>query len=145
MRHWIGSALVQITPGRLIGAEALSKPMLCYCQLNLRNKFQLNLNQNTKLSIHKNASENIICEMGVILSRRRWVNSRSTNAISQDLVAILNIFFQSSLFIFRTSTSSQIQGSVMKLDHNFLGKLHLAFCLLNTKQSYYLNQCYHLD
>ena len=35
----------------------------------LRNKLQWNLNQNTKLFIHENASENIICEMLPILSR----------------------------------------------------------------------------
>ena len=31
-----------------------------------RNKFQLNFNQNTRLFIHKNASENIVCEMAAI-------------------------------------------------------------------------------
>ena len=33
MRHWIGSALVQIMVCRLFGAKTLSKPMLDYCQL----------------------------------------------------------------------------------------------------------------
>ena len=40
--------------------------------------FQWNFNQNTKLFIHENASENIICEMAAILSRRRWVKSDLT-------------------------------------------------------------------
>ena len=35
----------------------------------LRNELQWNFNQNTKLFIHENASENIVCEMGAILSR----------------------------------------------------------------------------
>ena len=34
MRQWIRSALVQIMPCDLIGANSLSKPMLVYCQLN---------------------------------------------------------------------------------------------------------------
>ena len=34
---------------------------------------QWNFYQNTKLFIHENASENIICEMEAILSRGRWV------------------------------------------------------------------------
>ena len=51
MCQWIGSALVQI--------------MAC-CLFD---------NQNTKLFIHENASENIVCEMAAILSRGRWVNS----------------------------------------------------------------------
>ena len=34
-----------------------------------RNKLQWNLNQNTQLFIHENASENILCEMVAVLSR----------------------------------------------------------------------------
>ena len=40
----------------------------------LRNKLQWNFNQNTKLLIYENASENIVCEMAAILSSERWVN-----------------------------------------------------------------------
>ena len=40
----------------------------------LRNKLQWNFNQNTKLFIHENASENILCKKAAILSRGRWVN-----------------------------------------------------------------------
>ena len=40
----------------------------------LRNKPQWNFNKNTKLVIHENASESVICEMAAILSRGRWVN-----------------------------------------------------------------------
>ena len=39
-----------------------------------RNKLWWNFNQNTKLCIHKTASEYIICEMATILTRGRWVN-----------------------------------------------------------------------
>ena len=74
MRQWISSALVQITACRLFVAKPLSKPMLGYCQLELGNKPQWNFNQNEKLFFHKNASENIVCEMTAILSRGRWVN-----------------------------------------------------------------------
>ena len=35
----------------------------------IRNKFKWNFNQNTKLFIHKNVSEDIICKMAAILSR----------------------------------------------------------------------------
>ena len=34
MHQWIGSALVQIMACRLFGAKPVSKPMLCYCQLD---------------------------------------------------------------------------------------------------------------
>ena len=43
----------------------------------LRNKLQWNFNQNAKLFIHENASENIVCETAAILSMGRWVNSPS--------------------------------------------------------------------
>ena len=76
IRQWIGSALVQIMACRLFGTKPLSKPMQSYCQLDLRNKLKWNFNQNTKLFIHKNVSENIVCEMAAILSRRRWVKSK---------------------------------------------------------------------
>ena len=39
----------------------------------LRNKHQWHFNQNTKLFIHKNASEYILCKKAAILSGRRWV------------------------------------------------------------------------
>ena len=43
----------------------------CWVIVNctLRNKFQWNFNQNTKLFIHEKASENIVCKMTAILSR----------------------------------------------------------------------------
>ena len=40
----------------------------------LGNKLQWNFNQNIKLFIHENVSENIVCEMAAILFRWRWVN-----------------------------------------------------------------------
>ena len=48
----------------------------CWVIVNwtVRNKLQWNFNQNIKLFIHENASENIVCEMAAILSRVRWVN-----------------------------------------------------------------------
>ena len=70
MRQWILSALLQIMACRLRGTKPLSNPMLGYCQLD---KLQWNLNQNTKLFIHENASENVICVMAAILSKGRWV------------------------------------------------------------------------
>ena len=72
MCQWTVSALVQIKACRLFSAKPLSKTMLVYCK---SNPWELNFNQNTKLFIHKNASEKIVCEMAAISSRGRWVNS----------------------------------------------------------------------
>ena len=38
-------------------------------------------NQNTKVFIHRNASENIVCETAAILSRGRWVNVSITGDV----------------------------------------------------------------
>ena len=48
----------------------------CWVNVNwtLRNKLKWNFNQNTNFFIHKNASENNVCEMAAILSRGSWVN-----------------------------------------------------------------------
>ena len=48
----------------------------CWVIVNwtLGNHLQLNFNQNTKIFIHENVCENIICEMVAILFRERWVN-----------------------------------------------------------------------
>ena len=73
VRQWIGSALVQIMACCLFSFKPLSKPAL---RLNwtLMNILHWNFNQNTKLFLHNNAPENIICEMAAILSSGRWVN-----------------------------------------------------------------------
>ena len=69
----IGSVLIQIMACRLFGSHYLNQ---CFVTANgtFRNKLQWNFNQNATLFIHKNASENIVCEMAAILSRGRWVN-----------------------------------------------------------------------
>ena len=70
LRQLIGSALVEIMVYRLLGAKPLSKSMLIIVNWTLRNNFQCNFNQNTKLFIHENAFETIVCEMLAILSIR---------------------------------------------------------------------------
>ena len=61
------------------------------------NKLQWNFNQNTKLFIHENASEKIVCEMVAILSRGRWVNNtQSMERFHKISPGILNDFIQST-------------------------------------------------
>ena len=75
MCHWIRSALVQIIVAYSAPSHYLNQ---CWVFVNwtLRNKLQWNFNQDTKLFIHENASEYIVCEMVAILTRRRWVEGR---------------------------------------------------------------------
>ena len=53
----------------------------CWVIVNwtLRNKLQWNSDQNTKLFINEDASENTVCEKAAILSRGRWVNHIAWN------------------------------------------------------------------
>ena len=62
MRQRIGTAFVQVM--------AYLKQCWIIIYLTLKNKLQWNFNQNTKLFIHENASENIVCGMTAILSSR---------------------------------------------------------------------------
>ena len=63
-QHWFSYWLVAYSAPR----HYLNQ---CWANVNWthRNKLQWNFTQNTKLSIHENASENIVCEMAAILSR----------------------------------------------------------------------------
>ena len=47
----------------------------CWLIVNylLRNKLQWNSNQHTKRFINENAFKSVVCDMAVILSRRRWI------------------------------------------------------------------------
>ena len=79
MRQWIRWALVQM----MIVAYSTPSHYLNQCWVivnwNLRNKFQWNFNQNTKLFIHKNASENTVYKMAAILFRGRRVKDNRWN------------------------------------------------------------------
>ena len=68
-QHWFRYLLVT-------NLMPIHYPNQCWVIVNwtLRNKFQWIFNQNTKLFIHKNASESIISKMMTILSWGRWVN-----------------------------------------------------------------------
>ena len=75
MHQWIGSILVQIMDCHLFSARPLSEPVQCYSQLDPRERTWWNSNQSTKLFIHENTSENIICEIvAIFVSRGIWVN-----------------------------------------------------------------------
>ena len=50
--------------------------MLVYCQLGTWVQTSVKFNQNKKLFIHGNASENIVCKLAAILSMRRWVEAK---------------------------------------------------------------------
>ena len=72
MRWLTGSPLVQIMACRLFGAKPLPEPSSRTVNWTPGNKLQGNSNQNTKLFVHENAFETILCEMATILFRERW-------------------------------------------------------------------------
>ena len=63
--RWIGSEFVQIMACCPFGTKPLSKQMLGYCQPLGTDSSEI-LNK----IFHKNASENIVCQMAAVLSRR---------------------------------------------------------------------------
>ena len=71
MRQWNGSALVQIMACHLFAPSHYLNKCWVIVYWTLRNKLQWNFNQNTKLFINENASENIVWETVAILSRGR--------------------------------------------------------------------------
>ena len=77
MRQWIGSALIQIMACRYSVPSHYLNQGWVIVNLALRNKLQWSFNQNTKLFIHENASENIFCEMATMVSTGRWVKMSS--------------------------------------------------------------------
>ena len=75
MRQWIGQHCFRLWPVAFLApSHDLNQ---CWVVVNwtvtLRTKLQWYFNQNKKLFIHANASENGIYKMAVILSRGRWV------------------------------------------------------------------------
>ena len=72
MRQWIGSALVKIMACRLLGVSRYLNQCWVVVNWTFRNKLQWYFNQKSKLFIHENISENVVCEMAVILSIKLW-------------------------------------------------------------------------
>ena len=119
MRQWAESALSQ-----LVAYSAPSHYLnQCWLIVNwtLRNKLQWIFNQNIKISVHENASENIVCEMAAILSRERWLKtlrSRRTNWHSSD--AIFKSFSGTKIvvflfkFLFNVICSQRKMSMIMK-------------------------------
>ena len=75
----------------------------CWVTINwiLRNRLQWNFNQNTKLFVHENASEKIVCEMVAILSRGRWVKNKAN---LRDLIAATGLVISNWIQIVNFST-----------------------------------------
>ena len=75
MRRWTGSALVQERACRLLRSSDYLNQCWLIVNWTLRNRLQLDSNQNDKFFIHDNSFGNDICEMAAILSRGRWVKA----------------------------------------------------------------------
>ena len=78
-QHW--PSLVQVMACRLDGVQPLSAPMLEYCYLDLRNKFQWNFNRSSHIFIQENGVENVVYEMASILSRSYWVDTQNSSTM----------------------------------------------------------------
>ena len=118
MRRWIKSVLVQIMACRLSAPSHYLNQCWVIVNWTLGNKFQWNFNQNTKLFIHENASENVVCEMAVILSRGKWVK-----VITHPYPTTPTpIFCHTNKLVQRSANAMKIHASFKRL---FLPAVHL--------------------
>ena len=79
----------------------------------LTNKLQGNLNQNTNLFIHENASENIVCKMTTILSRPQYVQPDTSLCGQQkafDFVEYIKSYETSIIPIYFSIESCEIES-----------------------------------
>ena len=77
--HRFGSTLAQVMawchdPWSYLAPSHYLNQCWFIVNWTLGTKLKWSFNKNTKLFFNENASENIVCEMAVILSRGRWVN-----------------------------------------------------------------------
>ena len=102
-QHWFGYWLVA-------GRHHLNQ---CWVIVNwaLRNKFQWNFNQDIKIFIHENVSENIICEMAAILSSGRsvkpvmselwkcpyWISICSNTLLMKPITLCVELFWKKNM------------------------------------------------
>ena len=77
MRHWIGSALVQIMACRLSGAKPLSEPMLTYCRLEPKEHISIEFYLKFEKFHSWNPFEHVVREIRPFYPGGRWVNNIS--------------------------------------------------------------------
>ena len=117
---------------------------------NLRNKLQWNFDQNTKLLIHKNASEDIVYEKAVIMSRGRTVYSQSVlvNPIAGGYILLTFTGLITLSLVFTTSIRSTLRAqtsatpnlrNVKQSDHGFL------FHWLFTQTLYFMKAMFRIN
>ena len=90
-----GYLLVQMMVVTYLEPSHYLNPSWVFVNLTLRNKLQWNPNQNTKLFIRENASENIICKMATILCREKLVKLKC-NITWQSLVWCTTVMHSSA-------------------------------------------------
>ena len=128
MHQLMGSALVQKMACYLLCTKPLSNLNQCWVIFNwtFRNKFQCNFNQNIKLFIHENVSENIACETGPFcpggdeLTHCGLVQHRP-------LIGLRNGIHEQMITYYQSNTKLYMQEQ---------------FCALNWKRKHNLNNCF---
>ena len=120
-----------------------------YCLIvncTFRNKLQWNFNQNTKLSIHENAYENIFCEKAAILSRGRWVNTQRLTDMATSLQIILCWFFWKLYRIFHwlNYRTYLVAWSKMSGCENTFKSISCKFDKFTNNQLPFFTGCKHL-
>ena len=146
-RKWVNDTSNEDRQTKLVVYSVPSQYLnQCWVIVNwtLGNKLQWDFNQNTKISIHKNASEYIVCEMATILSRRKWVNDTSNEdrqtklitTVPQAISWVTLGWLQWNLTSFISALFLQNNTSISVGGH--LPGLILGLCPANERRRYFV-------
>ena len=125
MHQWIRSALYHIMACHLFSAKPFSKPILDYGQLDPKEQTSVKFSSKYKTfhSIQESATENIFCEMAVILSRGRWVKDNiATVKDTRPLVLQTLLFCE---YHWKSLLSYEL--TFKYLDHFFYSEMNFTF------------------
>ena len=123
-----GSALAQIMACRLFGASYYLNQCWNIVNWTLRNKLQLIFNQNTKLFIHENAFENIVCEINcdhfVMGERVKFFSdtylSHQYNGMNGQTTVFGRTFWLRNIFWYCSWPFAIISRFLWRMAHNFV-------------------------
>ena len=122
MRQYNILTLVQIMACRLFGAKPLSEPMLPCCQLDHEDHISVKFYSNSKVLIHENAVENVVCKMAAIVSRSQCVNRIEELFFFNFDCSFIFIFSWRQMFLQNNICSGVVIDVNFKMSNNFVNE-----------------------
>ena len=122
LTHWGRVTNICVVNLTTIGADQATSHYLNQCwnivNLNLRNKFQWNLNRYSYIFIQENGFENVVWKMSAILSLPQCVkNTTHLGKMMSNVQIILSVNWPKAADFFLTINIMFIQMTMVLLDH----------------------------